>query len=141
MVPTLQEDHRDDDRHDPSMPRSAPATRGPNAPQRLLNSAEPRRFAIRFDTPHWISVDGSARPRRIVILIMRDFSAFAIEAGGTGAGVVIRQHGGYRFYASNELFTPLDGKLFRSPREAERAADRLVLDRRKAPSTFGRHRR
>ncbi|HET8726311.1 MAG TPA: hypothetical protein VFO41_02265 [Alphaproteobacteria bacterium] len=72
---------------------------------------------------------------------MRDFSAFAIEAGDTGAGVVIRQHGGYRFYASHELFTPLDGKLFRTPRDAERAADRLATDRRQTPSNFGRHRR
>lgn len=57
---------------------------------------------------------------------MLDFSAYAIESDGAGAGIVIRQQGGFRFYASDERFTSLDGKMFRSPQEAERAAQRLI---------------
>jgi hypothetical protein len=72
---------------------------------------------------------------------MRDITAYAIETSGTGtgAGVVVRERGGYRFYASNEMFVSLDGKVFRSPKDAERAADRLASARRRAPSAFGRH--
>jgi hypothetical protein len=49
-----------------------------------------------------------------------------IEVGLQAAGIVVRTRGGYRFFAASHRFNPIDGRLFRSPREAERAAIRLA---------------
>jgi hypothetical protein len=39
---------------------------------------------------------------------------------------VVREAGGYRFFAASQPFYRLDGKLFRSARDAERAAVQLA---------------
>jgi hypothetical protein len=52
--------------------------------------------------------------------------AFVIEAGDAAAGVLVREQGGWRFFAAGAPFHVLDSLRFRSPREAERAAARLV---------------
>lgn len=56
-------------------------------------------------------------------------NAYAIEAAGVSAGIVIHERGGFRFYAANESFTSMDGQIFKRPRDAEKAAEKLVADR------------
>jgi hypothetical protein len=48
--------------------------------------------------------------------------AFIIVAGGLTAGIITREPRGFRFYASDAAFTPLEGRLFRTTRAAGRAA-------------------
>jgi len=50
---------------------------------------------------------------------------YIIEVASQAAGIVVRTSGGYRFFAANRRFMPLEGQLFRNAREAERAAARL----------------
>ena len=52
--------------------------------------------------------------------------SYVIEVNSQTAGIVVRDHGGYRFFASTHQFNRLEGQLFRNAREAERAARRLV---------------
>jgi hypothetical protein len=51
---------------------------------------------------------------------------YIIEVGSQAAGIVVRTQHGYRFFAAGNRFHSLEGQLFRNPREAERAATRLV---------------
>jgi hypothetical protein len=51
---------------------------------------------------------------------------YIIEVGSQAAGIVVRAAQGYRFFAASQHFNALEGQLFRNPREAERAAIRLV---------------
>jgi hypothetical protein len=51
---------------------------------------------------------------------------FIIEVRSEAAGIVMRNPDGYRFFAASHRFIPLEGQLFRNPREAERAAIRLA---------------
>jgi len=51
---------------------------------------------------------------------------YIIEVGSIPAGIVIRDSGGYRFFAASHRFNRLEGQLFRNAREAERAARKLV---------------
>jgi hypothetical protein len=51
---------------------------------------------------------------------------FIIEVGSKPAGIVVRDTGGYRFFAASHKFNRLEGQLFRNAREAERAARRLA---------------
>ena len=44
------------------------------------------------------------------------------------AGVVVRDGGGFRFFAATDAFNSLEGKLFKSPKAAERAARCRVAD-------------
>lgn len=52
--------------------------------------------------------------------------SYVIEVFAQTAGIVVRNPGGFRFFASNPRFSRLEGRLFRNAREAERAARRLV---------------
>jgi hypothetical protein len=52
--------------------------------------------------------------------------SYIIEVNSRTAGIVVRNPGGYRFFASSHRFNRLEGQLFRNAREAERAARRLV---------------
>jgi hypothetical protein len=52
--------------------------------------------------------------------------AYIVEVGSQAAGIVVRTAGGYRFFAATHRFNPLEGQLFRNPRQAECAAIRLV---------------
>jgi hypothetical protein len=51
---------------------------------------------------------------------------YVIEVSSQAAGIVVRNPEGFIFFAASHRFNPLDGKLFRNAREAERAATRLV---------------
>ena len=53
-------------------------------------------------------------------------NSYIIEIGSQPAGIVVRNPGGYLFFAASRRFNRLDGQLFRSAREAERAARRLL---------------
>jgi hypothetical protein len=57
-------------------------------------------------------------------------SAHIIEVGGRAAGIVIREHGGFRFFASERAFQALEGALFRTIDQAARAARERVRSRR-----------
>lgn len=50
---------------------------------------------------------------------------YIIEVGSQAAGIVVRDHGGFRFFAASHRFNALEGQVFRNAREAERAAKRL----------------
>lgn len=53
--------------------------------------------------------------------------AYLIEAAGEAAGVVVRERGGYRFFASAPQFGAIEQQLFRRTTDAERAARALAL--------------
>jgi hypothetical protein len=61
---------------------------------------------------------------------MSDNYVIEIRSKATGisvqAGLVVRDGRGFRFFAASHAFNPLDGHLFRNPREAEKAALRQV---------------
>jgi hypothetical protein len=52
--------------------------------------------------------------------------AYIIEVSSQAAGIVVRDRGGFRFFAASHRFNSLEGQIFRNAREAERAAIRLV---------------
>jgi hypothetical protein len=54
---------------------------------------------------------------------------YIIEIASQAAGIVVRDAGGYRFFAASHRFSPLEGQLFRNAREAERAVVRLANGR------------
>jgi hypothetical protein len=47
---------------------------------------------------------------------------YIIEVREQAAGIVVRDGHKYRFFAASHAFNPLEGRLFKNPREAERAA-------------------
>jgi hypothetical protein len=51
---------------------------------------------------------------------------YIIEVRSQAAGIVVRDLGGYRFFAATHDYNRLEGQLFRNAREAERAAIRLA---------------
>jgi len=56
-------------------------------------------------------------------------NAYIIEIHDRAAGIITRDERGFRFFSSERLFDSLEGRQFRSAREAERAA-RAVLSER-----------
>jgi len=58
--------------------------------------------------------------------------AYIIEVESRTAGIVARDEHGYRFFSSDPLFDDLEGRQFRSARDAERAARVLLQIRRHA---------
>ena len=59
---------------------------------------------------------------------------YIIEVSSQAAGIVVRDPGGFRFFAATHRFNPLEGQVFRSAREAERAAIRLASGERVIPA-------
>ena len=55
------------------------------------------------------------------IIEIRPTAAVTVQAG-----IVVRDGRGFRFFAATHAFNPLEGHLFKNPREAERAALRHV---------------
>lgn len=53
--------------------------------------------------------------------------AYIIEAAGEAAGLVVRERGGFRFFASLPQFAALDQQLFRRSNDAARAAHALSI--------------
>ncbi|CCD87179.1 conserved protein of unknown function [Bradyrhizobium sp. ORS 285] len=51
---------------------------------------------------------------------------YIIEVSSQAAGIVVRDRGGFRFFAASHRFNALEGQVFRNAREAERAALRIV---------------
>jgi len=56
-------------------------------------------------------------------------AAFIIEVGGAAAGIVAADGARFRFHAAGPRFLPLDGQIFRTPGDAERAARRVINSR------------
>jgi hypothetical protein len=56
--------------------------------------------------------------------------AYIIEIESRTAGIVARDQRGYRFFSSDRTFDGLEGREFRSARDAERAARTLLQQRR-----------
>ena len=59
---------------------------------------------------------------------------YIIEVSSQAAGIVVRNPGGFRFFAATQRFFSLEGKLFRSAREAERAATLVLNGKRDLPA-------
>lgn len=57
-------------------------------------------------------------------------NAYIIEIGSHTAGIVARDERSYRFFSSDRMFDSLEGRTFRSARDAERAARALFQERR-----------
>jgi len=57
-------------------------------------------------------------------------NAYIIEIGSHTAGIVTRDERSFRFFSSDRIFDSLEGREFRSARDAERAARALFLERR-----------
>ena len=57
-------------------------------------------------------------------------NAYIIEVRNHAAGIVAGDGRGFRFFSSERAFDSLEGRRFKSPRHAERAARELVADRR-----------
>jgi hypothetical protein len=59
-------------------------------------------------------------------------NAYVVEVDGQTVGIVARDEASsYRFHASVNRFNSLEGRSFKSPREAERAAHQLARGRLK----------
>ncbi len=56
-------------------------------------------------------------------------NAYVIEAGDEAAGLVIREGHRFRFYSSSRRYWSLEGRYFRRPHDAERAALGLLAAR------------
>jgi hypothetical protein len=55
---------------------------------------------------------------------------YIIEVRSEAAGIVVREKSGFRFFAAVHKFNPLDGRIFKSARDAERAVARFLARRR-----------
>ena len=53
---------------------------------------------------------------------------YIIEVSSQAAGIVVRENRGFRFFAASHRFNSLEGRLFRSAREAERAVMQFFTD-------------
>ncbi|MBR0723941.1 hypothetical protein [Bradyrhizobium manausense] len=56
-------------------------------------------------------------------------NAYIIEIQDRAAGIITRNERGFRFFSSERLFDSLEGRQFRSVREAERAALAVFSER------------
>ncbi|AND86916.1 MULTISPECIES: hypothetical protein [Bradyrhizobium] len=56
-------------------------------------------------------------------------NAYIIEIHDRAAGIITRDARGFRFFSSERLFDSLEGRQFRSAREAERAARAVFSER------------
>lgn len=62
--------------------------------------------------------------------------AFIIEIHDRTAGIIARDERGFRFFSSERLFDSLEGRQFRSVRDAERAARAVFTERRHLINQF-----
>ncbi|MBW7965783.1 MULTISPECIES: hypothetical protein [unclassified Bradyrhizobium] len=56
--------------------------------------------------------------------------AYIIEVHDRTAGIIASDERGFRFFSSERLFDSLEGRQFRSARDAERAARAVFAERR-----------
>ncbi|CAK0750381.1 conserved hypothetical protein [Azospirillaceae bacterium] len=54
--------------------------------------------------------------------------AFAIEVQGRSAGIVVAERNGFLFFAADSAFRGLECRMYRSPSQAERAAQALAAN-------------
>lgn len=66
-------------------------------------------------------------------------NSYIIEVSSKPAGIVVRDDAGYRFFAATHAFNSLEGRYFRSARDAERAAIRFDQERREGAVSGGDH--
>jgi len=59
---------------------------------------------------------------------------YIIEVSSQTAGIVVRDAAGFRFFAANHRFNLLEGRIFRSAREAERVASKLLAGTLEEPA-------
>ncbi|WP_112662761.1 hypothetical protein [Microvirga flavescens] len=57
-------------------------------------------------------------------------TAHVIEVGDVTAGIVVAERGGFRFFTAERLFKALDGAVFRTIAEANRAVRDKLKQRR-----------
>lgn len=62
--------------------------------------------------------------------------AYIIEVRNRTAGIVAGDEHGFRFFSSERAFDRLEGREFRSAREAQRAATALLDARRSSAGEF-----
>jgi len=60
--------------------------------------------------------------------------SYIIEVSSQAAGIVVRDTAGFRFFAATHKFNALEGRLFRSAREAERVARQFLTEGRLQPA-------
>lgn len=60
---------------------------------------------------------------------MSQSNAYIIEIHDRAAGIITKDERGFRFFSSERLFDSLEGRQFRSAREAERAARAVFAER------------
>jgi hypothetical protein len=60
--------------------------------------------------------------------------SYIIEVSSQAAGIVVRETAGFRFFAASHRFNPLEGRLFRSAREAERVAREFFTEGKLRPA-------
>ncbi|MGY3606310.1 MULTISPECIES: hypothetical protein [unclassified Bradyrhizobium] len=58
-------------------------------------------------------------------------NAYIIEIESHTAGIVTKDKRSYHFFSSDRIFDSLEGREFRSARDAERAARALFVERRR----------
>jgi hypothetical protein len=58
--------------------------------------------------------------------------SYIIEVRSEPAGIVVRERGGFRFFAASQAFQRMEGQYFRSAREAEQEALAQVKSRHQA---------
>ena len=63
---------------------------------------------------------------------------FAVEFDRRTVGIAVRVPGGFMFYASDDRFDPMDGRLFRRARAIERELKRVASRRQRARPAFSR---
>jgi len=54
-------------------------------------------------------------------------ATYVIESVETGAGIVIRERAGFRFFAAAKRYGRLDGQIFKTVGAAKRAVDRIAI--------------
>jgi hypothetical protein len=59
--------------------------------------------------------------------------AYVIEVDDVAAGVLVRDHDAYRFFAASRDFHLLEGGVFRTPHAAQKAAERMQAATRPLP--------
>jgi hypothetical protein len=52
--------------------------------------------------------------------------SFIIELQSQVAGIVVREGGAFRFYAATRAFNLLEGRLFNTPRDAQKAVESTI---------------
>ena len=61
---------------------------------------------------------------------------FAVEFDRRTVGIAVRVPGGFMFYASDDRFEPMDGRLFRRARAIERELERVARRRESVTGAF-----